>query len=104
MKRQLVGRNSNGRIDRAIKVAFTNAKAKIPKDTGTLMNSLKLNQTKDGFNIHFETGNINPKSKKSVRQYIDYVEIYHEKWWDNTVHTFFDELSRLTRRNINKKR
>ena len=98
-RRSLVGR----RVDRAVKVAYTNAKAKVPMDTGTLRNSLTLNQSQNGFNISFKTGNVNPKSKRPVRDYIDYVERYHENWWDNTVQTFFSELEKQTKGKVKKK-
>ena len=101
-QRRLVGRGSS-RINRAIRNAYINAKAKIPKDTGTLQSSLELRQTGKGYTMYFIGTNVNPKSKKQVQQYIDYVEKYHENWWDNTVHTFFSELSKTTRNPVVKK-
>lgn len=98
-RRSLVGR----RVDRAVKMAYTNAKAKVPMDTGTLRNSLTLHQSPNGFNVSFRTGNINPKSKKPVKAYIDYVERYHENWWDTTVETFFAELEKQTDCKVKKK-
>lgn len=102
INRRLVGRKS-GKIDRAVKVAYTNAKAKIPRDTGTLQGSLQLRQTPNGYTMFFRKTDLNPRSKKPVSYYIDYVERYHEGWWDTTVQTFFSELSRNTQRPIRKK-
>lgn len=100
--RRIVGRKS-GKVDRAVKVAYTNAQAKIPKDTGTLQGSLQLRQTANGYTMFFRKTDINPKSKKPVSAYIDYVDRYREGWWDNTVQTFFSELSRNLNRPIKKK-
>ena len=94
--RGLVGRNSS-RIDRCIRMAFNNAKAKIPVDTGSLRDSLTLNKTPYGYKISFN-GNFpyrkNPNKK--VRDYIDYVEIYHSNWWENYTSTFYAEMANLT--------
>lgn len=102
MNRRIVNRKS-GKIGRQIRMAFNNAKYKVPKDTGTLRGSLELKQTSKGYTIYFQGTKQNPKSKKMVKQYIDYVEKYHEEWWENTVNTFFTELSKSTGRPIRRR-
>lgn len=87
--KQLVGRQ----IGRAVKVAYINAQNRVPRDTGTLAGSLKLSQTPNGYRMYFKTTDINPKSHKPVKAYIDYVERYHNKWWESIVKSFFNDMN-----------
>ena len=101
-----------GRVQRGIRMAYVNTMAKgstknggiWPFDTGTLKHSFRMTINGEVYTLKFDEDMMNPKSKKKLRNYIDFIHGGHnEDWWKKVCENFMSELQKITGGKLEKK-
>lgn len=105
----------DARTKRAMNVAFINMKARIPADTGSLRNSLRMTfKGANGYKISFDNRYRNTRTHKRVGTYVGFIDpianpnnphcnARNRDWWGKAVIGFFNDVSNQLKKPIKNK-